>query len=132
MVRFIRSVGHPLFNDSGELTEVIGTVMDLTDRKQTEGALRKTRAELAHVARICTMGELTSSIAHELNQPLGAIAIDADRCLQWLSREVPPLNETGQAVERIVDNAVRAADVIKRIRALVAQKSFRKRAARGQ
>ncbi|MCU1262066.1 MAG: domain S-box [Bryobacterales bacterium] len=125
-IRFIHSVGHPLFNESGELTEVIGTVMDVTERKNAEGALQKARAELAHVARISTMGELTSSIAHELNQPLGAIAIDAGACLQWIGREIPAMKETRKAVERIAKNAVRAADVIKRVRALVAKNHSQK------
>src|SRR6267142_287778 len=72
-IRHVRTVGHPAVNDVDDLVEFVGTVMDITERKQGEEALRKSRAELAHVTRVMTLGEFASSIAHEINQPLTAI-----------------------------------------------------------
>jgi len=69
-IRHVRTVGHPAVNDADDLVEFVGTVMDITERKQGEEALRKSRAELAHVTRVMTLGEFASSIAHEINQPL--------------------------------------------------------------
>ena len=99
--------------------EGVAFVLDLTDRKLAEETLRKTRAELAHVARVTTMGELASSIAHEVNQPLAAIVTNAQICLRWLMRDVPNLEEVREAAELIVRDGKRASDVVSRIRALV-------------
>jgi PAS domain S-box-containing protein len=103
----------------GRREEGIAFVLDLTERKLAEEALRKTQAELAHVTRVTTMGELTASLAHEINQPLAAIVTNAQVCLRWLMRDVPNLEEAREAAELIARDGKRANDVISRIRALV-------------
>ena len=115
-VKHVHTVGHPVFNESGELTEFIGVVMDTTERKRSEEALRAAQAELARVARATTMGELTASIAHEVNQPLAAVVTNADACLRWLAAETPDLDEARAAAQRIARDGNRASDVIARIR----------------
>jgi signal transduction histidine kinase len=91
----------------------------LTERKRTEQALREAQAELAHVTRVMTMGELTALIAHEINQPLAAVVTNANACLRWLMGPIPNLDEAREALARIVRDGNRASDVIGRIRALV-------------
>ena len=115
-VKHVHTVGHPVFNESGELTEFIGVVMDTTERKRSEEALREAQAELARVARATTMGELTASIAHEVIQPLAAVVANANACLRWLAAETPDLDEARAAAQRIVRDGNRASDVIARIR----------------
>ncbi len=87
-------------------------------RRQAEAALREAQAELAHVTRAMTMGELTASIAHEINQPLAAVVTNANASLRWLAGAAPNLDEAREAVGRIVRDGNRASDVIGRIRAL--------------
>jgi PAS domain S-box-containing protein len=117
--RYVHSVAQPVFNEAGELTEYVGTIMDNTERKRAEEALQKAQAELACVNRVATLGALTASIAHEINQPLAALVSDAAACVRWLQREVPDLGEARKSLERIVENGYRAGDVIKGIRSLV-------------
>ena len=115
-VKHVHTVGHPVFNEACELTEFIGVMMDTTERKRSEEALREAQAELARVARATTMGELTASIAHEVNQPLAAVVTNANACLRWLVAETPDLDEARAAAQRIVRDGKRASDVIARIR----------------
>ncbi|MGH7871131.1 MAG: GAF domain-containing sensor histidine kinase [Candidatus Binatia bacterium] len=103
----------------GRRDEGVAFVLDLTERKRAEEALRKSQAELAHVTRVTTMGELTVSIAHEVNQPLTAVIANAKASLRWLGGTTPNLAEAREAVSRIVRDGNRASDVIGRIRALV-------------
>ena len=117
-VKHVHTVGHPVFNES-DLTEFIGVVMDTTERKRSEEALREAQAELARVARATTMGELTASIAHEVNQPLAAVVINAGACLRWLAAETPNLDEARATAREIVRAGNRAGDVIARIRGLL-------------
>ena len=95
---------------------------EIIERKRAEEALHKAQAELAHVTRVMTMGELTASIAHEVNQPLAAVVTNGNACLRWLAREAPDLEEARECLRRIIRDGHRASDVIARIRAL-AQKS---------
>jgi signal transduction histidine kinase len=88
-------------------------------RLGAEEALKKTEAELTRVARLMTMGELTASIAHEINQPLAALVTNANACLRWLAAETPNLDEARATAQRIVRDGKRAAEVIARIRALL-------------
>jgi len=81
--------------------------------------LRQEQLKLAHVARLTTVGELTASIAHEVNQPLAAVVLNGNACLRWLDREVPDLNEARDAVRRIIRDGNRGSEVIARIRALL-------------
>ena len=116
-VRRLQSLGQPDITEAGE-REFVGTVMDITERRRAEEALSNAQAELARVARLTTMGELVASIAHEINQPLAAVATDADACLRWLNRGQPDLDEARDAVTRILRGAHQAGNVIRGLRAL--------------
>jgi C4-dicarboxylate-specific signal transduction histidine kinase len=120
-VKHIQGLGHPVFSASGELVEVVGTQLDVTERKRAEEErerLRQAQAELAHINRLTTMGELTASLAHEVNQPIAAAVTDANTCLRWLTRDQPDLEEARQAASRTVKDANRAAEIISRVRLL--------------
>jgi C4-dicarboxylate-specific signal transduction histidine kinase len=91
----------------------------IEEQRRTEEALQSTRTELARVVRITTIGELTASIAHEVNQPLAAVVANADACVAWLSLDNPNLAEAGAAAERATLGATRASEVISRIRSLI-------------
>jgi C4-dicarboxylate-specific signal transduction histidine kinase len=88
------------------------------ERKHAEEALREAQGDLARVSRVTTMGELTASLAHEVNQPIAAAVTNANTCLRWLTREHPDLEEARDAASRIVKDATRAAQIISRIRLL--------------
>jgi PAS domain S-box-containing protein len=103
----------------GNEDEGVIFVLDLTERKRAEEALQKTQAELAHVTRVTTIGALTSSVAHEVNQPLAAIVTNADAALRWLAGKPPDLHEAREALERIVRDGHRAGEVIGKVRALL-------------
>jgi C4-dicarboxylate-specific signal transduction histidine kinase len=94
-------------------------VRQMAEQKRTEEALQVTRAELARAARITTIGELTASIAHEVNQPLAAVVANSDACVAWLAREQPDFAEARAAAERATHGATRASEVIARIRSLI-------------
>jgi len=121
-IRDLHVVGHPVLSPSGDLIEFVGTVIEITERKRAEEALRQAQAELAHVSRVTTMGELTASLAHEVNQPIAAAVTNANTCLRWLTRDHPNLEEARAAAMRIVKDGTRAAEIISRIR-LVFKKS---------
>jgi len=91
----------------------------MAEQRRIEEALQATRAELTRAARITTIGELTASIAHEVNQPLAAVVANADACVAWLSREKPDLAEARSAAGRATEGATRASEVIARIRSLI-------------
>jgi PAS domain S-box-containing protein len=101
-----------------ENREFVGTVMDITPRKRAEETASQTQTELAHVARVTTLGEMTASIAHEINQPLAAVVTNANAGLRWLAGDSPNLAETREAIRRIVRDGNRAGEIIGRIRAL--------------
>jgi PAS domain S-box-containing protein len=106
--------------------EGVGFVLDLTDRKRVERAYTQVQTELAHANRVATMGHLTASIAHEINQPIGAAITYANAALNWLGRQSPNLEEVRRALGLIVEADIRAGDVIDRIRALVKKAPARK------
>ena len=91
---------------------------DVTERRRSAEALRQAQADLAHASRVMTMGELTTSIAHEVNQPLAGIVTNAGACLRWLAGDPPNLEEAREAARRIIRDGNRASEVIARIRAL--------------
>ena len=87
-------------------------------RKHAEEELRQLQADLSRVSRVTTMGELTASLAHEVNQPIAAAVTNANTCLRWLTRDHPELEEAREAARRIVNDATRAAEIINRVRQL--------------
>jgi len=117
-IRHVHSVSHPVFGDAGDLVEYVGTAIDVTERKQAEEALRQAYADLARASRISIIGELTASLAHEVNQPITAAVANANACLRWLAAETPDLEEVRAAAEAIVRNGARAAEIIGRTRRL--------------
>jgi PAS domain S-box-containing protein len=116
--KYLHGVGRPVLKAAGDIDEYIGTTMDITERKRGEEALRNTQADLASAARLTTMGELAASIAHEINQPLGAMVANSDACLRWLANDRPNLDEARGAAESIIRDGHRAGDIIRSIRAL--------------
>jgi PAS domain S-box-containing protein len=109
-------LGSTTFGDRQD--EGVAFVLDLTQRKQVEGALRDMQTNLAHVVRITTLGELTASIAHEVNQPLAAVVANAEACLRWLDRATPDLDAARRSLEWVINDGNRASEVIRRVRAL--------------
>ena len=109
----------PLRDEQGNITKWFGTNTDIEDLRRTEEALQRAQAELAHVSRISTLGELTASISHEVNQPLGSIVTNGEACLRVAAPRAARSDEAQQAVERIIREGQRAAQVILRLRALV-------------
>jgi PAS domain S-box-containing protein len=112
----IRNV--PLRNELGNIVNWYGTAIDIEERHRAEEALRQAKADLAHVNRVTTMGELTASLAHEVNQPIAAAVTSANSCIRWLEAEVPNLEKARAAAARIVKDGTRAAEIISRIRLL--------------
>jgi PAS domain S-box-containing protein len=108
-----------LYDDNGEVTQWFGTNTDVEERRQIDEALREAHAELAHVARLTTMGELVVSLAHELNQPLAAVITNGEACRRWLDRDPPNLGEAMNAVRRVILDAARAGDVVAHTRAFL-------------
>ena len=95
-----------------------GTNTDIDEHKKAEQALLRTQVELAHLSRVLTMGELTSSIAHEINQPLAAVVAHGHACAEWLSANPPNLERARHTAEKIIQDGTRAGVVLGRIRAL--------------
>ena len=125
-IRWLALRGRPYFKDTqpGEdgvrkVALTIGTYLDITEQKRAEEELRRTQTELARVARASMVGELTASIAHEVNQPLAAIVTNANACIRWLAGETPNFHEANEALQRIVRDGKRASDVVARIRSLL-------------
>jgi PAS domain S-box-containing protein len=121
-IRDIHVIGHPVLSPSGDLVEFVGTMMDVTERRRAE----EERQALAHANRIVTMGQLTASIAHEVNQPIFAVVTNAQAALRWLNMQPPDPEEVRQSLDRIVKAGIRAGDVISRIRGLVSKAPPRK------
>jgi PAS domain S-box-containing protein len=117
-VKYIHTVGHPVLDASGDLVQFVGSSTDITERKRAEESLREAQADLARVNRVTTMGELTASLAHEVNQPIAAAVTSANSCYRWLAGDVPNLDNARAAAMRIVNDGTRAAEIISRIRLL--------------
>jgi len=131
-IRDARSIGHPMLGPSGDLVEYVGTIIDVTDRRQAEKQrerLREAQSDLAHVSRMTTMGELTASLAHEVNQPITAAVNGASTCVRWLTRDDPDLGEAREAALGAIRNAKRAADIINRIRSIAKKGESKRRLA---
>jgi PAS domain S-box-containing protein len=113
----------PVFDEGGQVAGVNGVAINITERKRAEEALQKTQVELAHVTRVTTMGELTSSITHEVNQPLAAVVTNGNAAVRWLAVDPPNLEEARECLRRIIRDGNRAGEVITRIRSLVRKSS---------
>jgi PAS domain S-box-containing protein len=126
---YVRTSGKPLFDANGNFLGYRGVSTDITAAiraDQAEQALRRAQSELAHVTRVTTLGELTASIAHEINQPLAAVIANADACIGWLGREPPDLDAARRSVEWIIEDGNRASEVIRRVRALAKKTDIEK------
>jgi PAS domain S-box-containing protein len=119
--RWVIESGIPRYTGDGEFAGYIGSNIDITDLKRAEQErerLRQAQADLARVSRVTTMGELTASLAHEVNQPIAAVVTSANSCIRWLAADVPNLEKARAAAMRIVNDATRAAEIISRTRLL--------------
>jgi PAS domain S-box-containing protein len=120
-IRYIRSLGHPVLDAFGAVTQMIGVIMDLTESRQAEQEHERLRQELAHMShlnRVSTIGELTASLAHEIKQPIGAAVTNAQACLRFLDGERLNLIEAREAALEMASDAMRAAEIIDRVRSL--------------
>jgi two-component system, LuxR family, sensor kinase FixL len=106
-------------NQQGQPVAILETNNDITERNRAEEALQKVQSDLAHVTRVMTMGELVASIAHEVNQPLGAIVANGHACVRLLSRDDPSIEKSLEVIQRMIKDGMRASEVIKRIRELL-------------
>jgi PAS domain S-box-containing protein len=114
-VRYLHFVGRAtLDQDSG--LEYIGTVQNVTQLRLAEQALSKVRSDLAHANRVATMGELTASIAHEVNQPLAALRMNAETAARWLAGQPPNVEKARTLIDRVINDGKRTADIVSRIR----------------
>jgi PAS domain S-box-containing protein len=112
----------PLLDQRGRILKWYGTVVDMHDWKQAQEELRNTQADLAHMIRVTTMGELTASIAHEVNQPLAGMVTNASTCLRMLAADPPNVDGARETARRTIRDGNRMSDVIARLRALYSKK----------
>jgi PAS domain S-box-containing protein len=122
-IKYVNMVAHATTDANGRL-EYFGAVQDVTARRNSEEALSKVRSELAHVARVTSLGALTASIAHEINQPLAGIITNAETCLQMLDDIPPDIEGARETALRSIRDGNRASDVIARLRSLFKRKDF--------
>src|SRR6266446_2654686 len=122
-VKYLRTIQHSSRDENGRM-EYIGAVQDVTARRLSEQALERARSDLAHVARVATLGALTASIAHEVNQPLSGIITNASTCLRMLDATPPDVDGARETARRTIRDGNRASDVITRLRALFSKKAF--------
>ncbi|XSC47278.1 PAS domain S-box protein [Bradyrhizobium sp. RDT10] len=117
--RYVSVSGLPVFDETGRFVGYRGVGRHITERRRAEEALRAMQAELAHANRVTTMGELSASIAHEVNQPIAATVTNAQAALRWLRAQPPDLDEVRASLSRIVEDGNRAGNVIGGIRAFI-------------
>ena len=121
MVKWIRTVGHPVLSNTGDLEQFVGSSTDITALKSAEQErekLRQLEADLAHIDRVSTLGEMAASLAHEIKQPISAAITSANSCVEWLAHEPPNLDRARAAAAKIDKYGNRAAEIIDRIRSL--------------
>jgi PAS domain S-box-containing protein len=126
---YIQTSGKPFYDTNGNFLGYRGSGTNVTASiraDHAQQALRKAQAELAHVTRVTTLGEMTASIAHEVSQPLAGVVANAEACLRWLDREIPDLEAVRRSVEWVVDDGNRAGEVIRRVRALAKKTDIEK------
>jgi PAS domain S-box-containing protein len=124
-IKHVHIINHLVDDPPGELA-IVAAALDITAAKQSEEELQRTREELARVSRVTALGELTAAIAHEVSQPLTGLVSSGNACLRWLGEDAVNLEAARRAVERMIRDSGRAAEVIGRIRALVKKSSPRR------
>jgi PAS domain S-box-containing protein len=120
-IKHTQAIGHPVLDHSGNVVEFVGSAVDITDVKHAEQErerLRQELANLAHLNRVSTVGELTASLAHEIKQPIGAAVTNAEACVRLLDRDQPDVPEAREAALEMAKDARRAAEIIDRVRSL--------------
>jgi PAS domain S-box-containing protein len=124
-VRFQYAVGQPVTNEAGELVEIIGAQMDMTEHwlattelERASEAVRDLQMKMSRAAQIATVGELAGSIAHEVNQPLAAVVANAHACLRWLAADPPNIDRAVEAAQRIAQDGKDAGEVVRKVRSL--------------
>jgi signal transduction histidine kinase len=122
-VKYLRTIAHGSRGENGRM-EYIGAIQDVTARRLSEQALERARSDLAHVARVATLGALTGSIAHEVSQPLSGIITNASTCLRMLDATPPDVDGARETARRTIRDGHRASDVISRLRSLFSKKEF--------
>jgi C4-dicarboxylate-specific signal transduction histidine kinase len=120
-VKYLRTVAHGTRDRDGR-PEIIGAIQDVTERRLAEEALSQARSDLAHVTRVTSLGLLTASIAHEVNQPLSGIITNAGTCLRMLAAEPPNVEGARETAKRTIRDGNRASELITRLRALFSKK----------
>lgn len=120
-IKYLHAVAHATRDEEGQL-EYIAAVQDVTSRRLSEEALAKARSELAHVSRVTSLGVMTASIAHEVNQPLAGIVSNASTCLRMLAADPPNLEGARETARRTIRDGHRASEVVTRLRGLIAKK----------
>jgi C4-dicarboxylate-specific signal transduction histidine kinase len=118
-IKYVHGTAHPVLSPSGDLVEIVGCTIDVTERKQAEEARLNAQNKLNQANRITTMGQLAASIAHEVNQPITAVVANARATLRLLGAEPADLSEARRALKEIVNDGNRAGEIIARIRGLV-------------
>ena len=120
-VKHFHVIWHETHGTNGELVEYVATAAEVTDRKRVaeeRSRLRQLETDLAQINRVSILGQLAASLSHELKQPIAATVLNADACLQWLTRDQPDLREIRDAAQMIVAEGKRAAEIIERLRSL--------------
>jgi C4-dicarboxylate-specific signal transduction histidine kinase len=116
-IRHVRAVARPV-DGMTDTAQFAGALMDVTAARRAESRLQEAQAQAAHVARVTSLGALSASIAHEVNQPLAAIVSHGEASLRWLNREVPRLDEVASSVRHVIANGKRASEIVQRVRSL--------------
>ncbi|MEJ0017249.1 MAG: PAS domain-containing protein [Acetobacteraceae bacterium] len=117
-IKHVHAVAH-VMADETDRAQFVGALMDITPAKLAEMRLQEAQAQVAHVARVTSLGVLSASIAHEVNQPLAAIVSHGEASLRWLNREVPRLDEVASSIRHVIANGKRASGIVQRIRGLI-------------
>jgi PAS domain S-box-containing protein len=128
-VKHLHTIGHPVVDPAGEIVEYLGTAVDITERKlaeQEREQLHQLEADLAHINRVSMMGELAASLAHDIKQPLTAAVMSATACERHLRHGSPDLDQAAQAASRMINNVMRAAEIMDRVRSLYTRGSPRR------
>ena len=118
--RYVHAVARTL-DDAADKAQFVGALMDVTAAKQSEFRLQEAQSQVAHVARVTSLGALSASIAHEVNQPLAAIVSHGEASLRWLNRDRPQLDEVAASIRHVITNGKRASEIVQRIRGLTSK-----------